>query len=171
MENVRIQNSFHPLDFAGIIFLIIGTVFTSLGIVFSVLMRKGLMPGKGMLLLPVLFLGLGIFILVLGILFLTVGVKRRARIKKLVRDGYYIVAKIRDVYPDEHVLINGRSPFVVECSYHDDASGKTHIFKSEHIMFYPIDAQDTNIRVFVDPSDMDHYYVDISVLTDSVVIH
>ena len=157
-----------PLFVVGLVFLLFG--ISALLIALPVLLHvKNADPDVRFL--PFIFLGLGIIFLIVGITCMTVLCRRRSRNEQLVKNGFYVTARVRDIYPNENVRINGRSPFVLECHYKDPTTGTVHVFKSENIMFYPIDAKDTDIRVYVDPQNPDRYYVDTSNLTDSVIIH
>ena len=156
-----------PLFVVGLVFLLFG--ISALLVALPVLLHvKNEDPDVRFL--PFIFLGLGIIFLIVGITCMTV-LCRRSRNEQLVKNGFYVTARVRDIYPNERVRINGRSPFVLECHYKDPTTGTVHVFKSENIMFYPIDAKDTDIRVYVDPQNPDRYYVDTSNLTDSVIIH
>ena len=157
-----------PLFVVGLVFLLFG--ISALLVALPVLLHvKNADPDIRFL--PFIFLGLGILFLIVGITCMTVLCRRRSRNEQLVKNGFYVTARVRDIYPNENVRINGRSPFVLECHYKDPTTGTVHVFKSENIMFYPIDAKDTDIRVYVDPQNPDRYYVDTSNLTDSVIIH
>ena len=157
-----------PLFVVGLVFLLFG--ISALLVALPVLLHvKNADPDVRFL--PFIFLGLGIIFLIVGITCMTVLCRRRSRNEQLVKNGFYVTARARDIYPNENVRINGRSPFVLECHYKDPTTGTVHVFKSENIMFYPIDAKDTDIRVYVDPQNPDRYYVDTSNLTDSVIIH
>ena len=157
-----------PLFVVGLVFLLFG--ISALLVALPVLLHvKNADPDVRFL--PFIFLGLGILFLIVGITCMTVLCRRRSRNEQLVKNGFYVTARVRDIYPNENVRINGRSPFVLECHYKDPTTGTVHVFKSENIMFYPIDAKDTDIRVYVDPQNPDRYYVDTSNLTDSVIIH
>ena len=157
-----------PLFVVGLVFLLFG--ISALLVALPVLLHvKNADPDVRFL--PFIFLGLGILFLIVGITCMTVLCRRRSRNEQLVKNGFYVTARVRDIYPNENVRINGRSPFVLECHYKDPTTGTVHVFKSENIMFYPIDAKDTDIRVYVDPQNPDRYYVDTSSLTDSVIIH
>ena len=173
MDHRKVRAARSALDIVGLIFAIIGGSFAAAGIIAAVAMKQDLHSYgyTDVDILPFIFLGMGLLFLVLGSAFLIHGIRKRARSARLVREGFYVTAVVRDIYPNETVRINGRSPFILECHYRDMTAGKTHIFKSDNVPFYPIDAIDTQIRVYVDPSNMDHYYVDISGLTDCVVIH
>ena len=157
-----------PLFVVGLVFLLFG--ISALLVALPVLLHvKNADPDVRFL--PFIFLGLGILFLIVGITCMTVLCRRRSRNEQLVKNGFYVTARVRDIYPNENIRINGRSPFVLECHYKDPTTGTVHVFKSENIMFYPIDAKDTDIRVYVDPQNPDRYYVDTSNLTDSVIIH
>ena len=157
-----------PLFVVGLVFLLFG--ISALLVALPVLLHvKNADPDIRFL--PFIFLGLGILFLIVGITCMTVLCRRRSRNEQLVKNGFYVTARVRDIYPNENIRINGRSPFVLECHYKDPTTGTVHVFKSENIMFYPIDAKDTDIRVYVDPQNPDRYYVDTSSLTDSVIIH
>jgi len=172
MEKKRRNNEPGPLFIVGLVFLLFGgSAVLVATLAFLHVEGYSQYADPDVRLLPFIFMGLGIVFLIVGILCFAIRHRRRSRNEQLVKNGFYVTARIRDIHPNENVRINGRSPFVLECHYKDPTTGKTHIFKSENLMFYPIDAKDTDIRVYIDPQNMDHYYVDTSSLTDDIIIH
>lgn len=73
---------------------------------------------------------------------------------------------VADIIYDTSFKVNGRSPFVIVCQYHDAVSNKLYEFKSEHIWYDPTEFVKSRegIDIYVDPNDLTRYYMDISFL-------
>ncbi len=172
MRYSKIQMQVRVFDIAGLVFTLVGLPFFIFGIFAALHLGDLARYATGdVRLLPIIFIILGTVFLILGIIFLRIGIKQRALKRKLIQNGFYITATIRNVYPKTNVSVNGKNPYVVECYYNDYSTGQTHIFTSGYIPFYPEGAKDTGIRVYVDPQNMDKYYVDIDSLLNNVVVH
>jgi hypothetical protein len=73
---------------------------------------------------------------------------------------------VTDVIYDSSFKVNGRSPFVIVCQYHDAVSNKLYEFKSEHIWYDPSEFLKSRegIDIYIDPNDLTRYYMDTSFL-------
>jgi hypothetical protein len=73
---------------------------------------------------------------------------------------------VTSVIHDSSFKVNGRSPYVILCQYHDAVSNKMFEFKSDHIWYDPAPLlKDRNeIDIYVDPNDLKRYYMDTSFL-------
>ena len=148
--------------------MIIGGVFTFMGVIFIVValplffaFRVTSFMDNGVSFVPYLFLLLGTGFLVAGITVLARCRREKAEDEKLIRNGYYVLADVTDVYQDTHVTVNGSSPYVVECRFIEPGTGEIFIFHSPYLWTYPEKIFETQLVVYVDPDNMDHYYVDI----------
>ncbi len=150
---------------------IISLIFTPLGLVF-VLLGIGLMYGTGELLFFAIFSGIGSIFLLLGILFLVLMLYKRSLIRKLVTQGHYVTATVTSVQPNYSIRVNGRSPYIAECSYTDPITGGIHLFQSRNIYFDPttilLDAQ---VPVYCREDSYQLYYVDVDSILPQVTRH
>lgn len=80
--------------------------------------------------------------------------------------GRKVSMPLGDVVHDTSFRVNGRSPYVIVCQFHDKARNEIHQYKSEHIWFNPVPFLEgkSEIDVYIDPNDLKRYYVDISFL-------
>ncbi|XKM13833.1 hypothetical protein RCS94_01330 [Orbaceae bacterium ac157xtp] len=92
--------------------------------------------------------------------------KKNAVKKDLLKNGRPVPAKVKSVYYNEALQVNGRSPFVIECHWVDPSNPSSlHIFKSHNIWFDPSDfIRSENITVYIDQNNPKRYYVDLSFL-------
>ena len=166
------------LMIVAIVFLAIGGSFLPVGILtFAV----SLTAGGGLIVLPIVFGSLGMLFLGLGIAFLSVEMKKRKMCKRLLQDGYYILAEVIEVdrncnvsYGNTSRVGGGRHPYIIRCGYTDE-NGTLHIFTSRNIRNYPgNDLIGRQVRVYVDRNDYNnfrYYYVDIDEVLGNVVEH
>ncbi len=154
----------------GAIFAPIGLGFTLLGIALWV-NRAGHRP-KDYQMLCAVFGGMGILFLILGILFLSMDLRRRARMRRALEGGYYVMAKITGVHPQRNVSINGRHPYVVECCYTDPATGIAHVYFSRYLNMDVTDMlKSDEVPVYIDRMDEENGYVDIDAVLPEIRIH
>ena len=147
----------------GIIYTILGSVFTALGL--------GL--GLGLREVPffLIFGGLGSIFLVLGIVFLILEGRKKRRFQKLVSAGRYLWAEVVDVDIDSSVRVNG-SPMRRIVVRYTDPYGTAHLFRSQPARFnFLPEYAGKKVRVYCDPQDLKHYYVDIDNLLQGVQYH
>lgn len=142
----------------GGIFTAVGLVFMAVGLFIAVLIREPL------LLLFTLF-GLPFFLLGIGFL------RRHAHEKQdeawLKENGSKIYADFVAVQFNTSVRVNGRCPLVIQCQAVNPADRKVYVFESKNLWFDPEPfLQDRpKIPVLVDRSDYHRYLV----LTDGIL--
>lgn len=118
---------------------------------------------------------LPIFLFAFGLVFEAVGVIGGAKqLKRLnaKRDlftygkGRKTLVPIADIIVDGSFKVNGRSPFVIVCQYHDAVSNQVFEFKSDYIWYNPAELlkDRKEMDVYVDPNDLTRYYMDTSFL-------
>lgn len=84
---------------------------------------------------PVLFCVLGGAAAAVGFSgWIALEVKRRHR-KRLLRDGYRVMAEIQSIAPNLKFSVNGRHPYRIRLQWQE--GNKTHIFLSENIWYNP----------------------------------
>lgn len=152
---------------------IAGIVFTCIGVVYLVvgICSHTFASNEISLIFLYAFGGLGILFFVLGVIFLTLEIRKRLRCNRLLQSGNYITAEISEINLNYNVRINGRHPYIVICRY-QDMSGTIHIFKSRNLSFHP----DTlflgqTVKIYTDSEDFKHYYMDIDEVLPKVILH
>lgn len=113
--------------------------------------------GSGML----LFMGTVFFLV--GFIPLTCSFTGKARKKKLLSSGHFLDATVEQITLNTSYRVNGQSPYVLYCTYHDDYKDITYRFKSENLWTNPESLFPTGsiVRVYVNPTDYSKYYVDV----------
>lgn len=113
---------------------------------------------------------LGAVFTFIGILFLIVPGKRHKKRQNLLRNGRVIFADVTGVNINYGIRINGQSPYFIECSYRDEYSGTTYLFKSDNLWFDPTPmVMGTQLQIYVNQKDLSKYYVDTRGLEKKVV--
>lgn len=165
----------NPLFLIGIIFTIMGAIFTiiGVGIFASFYSNGGTMTvngrpvyyeagqvGSGMLAFLGIFGGIGILFVILGVIFLIITNNRNKKVKALLDNGQYVTARVIDIVYNYSVRINGVHPYNIICQYDDNFGGAPHVFKSDNILHHPGDILDYSVKVYVNRDNWDLYYVD-----------
>lgn len=115
----------------------------------------------------IIFICVGAIFTIIGFIpFIFILIKKR-KSQYLIKNGKKIEATIDNVSFKMNYAVNGRNPFILECSYVDQKTGKVYFFQSDSI-WYPIEIilERHNIKtvpVYVDDSNFKKYYVDITV--------
>lgn len=144
---------------------IVGLVFAPIGIVF---LPIGLLAGHAdsfrvsgdLKVFRYTFIAVGVLFLFLGLGFLSRDLLRRHRLRQAYAGGHYIDARIVSITVIPHVRVNGRNPFVIECS-HTDAYGEEHRYKSRYLYSKPReDLIGRTIPVYVDRMNESIGFVD-----------
>ncbi len=165
--------SLSALDIIGLIFAPIGAIFIFIGVIVSAYAKAHPenVTGDPGIFLPV-FGGIGLLFFVLGLVFLIVTFHKRMLQAQLLQEGYCITAQITSCNPNYNVRVNGRCPYVAECSYMDPATGVVHLFRSRNVYFDPtMIVNGMDVPVYVRPDDFRHYYVDLDAVLPQVVKH
>ena len=134
----------------GIVFTILGLSIAALATTLVLMLRE---PLLGLVAVP------GIIFFVLGLAFLAAVSRRRRDRAWLAENGRTIQADIVGVQYDTRVRVNGRCPLVLQCQAVNPADGKVYVFESDSLWFDPtpfLDGQ-TTMPVLVDPDDYHRY--------------
>ena len=128
------------LKWTGIIFTILGGIFTALGVCLAVF--TGVLP-------LAMFAGFGLVFLLLGI-------------GMLLEEGQRIDAGIIAVDWDTRFRVNGRCPLVIRCQAVNPADGCVYVFQSEAFWFDPSPFLEglSTLPVYVDGDNYRRYAVD-----------
>ena len=90
--------------------------------------------------------------------------ERAETIMRLQSEGIHITTNIVDVIEDDHIRMNGRSPFRIYSIWTDPKTGVDHKFVSARIWsnpLYRLGSQKT-VTVIIDPDDPNIYFMDLS---------
>ena len=161
---IRTSASTSVFLLCGGIFTFVGTIFLIASIMIASNMDYVVAHGQGdVQFLPAIFAFTGGVAAIIGIILLTVCVKKSRMKRKLIQQGEYVLAEITGIPFDYSVRVNGWPTFRIECSYQDPRSGRVYVFRSEALLIDPTYyIAQPSVRVFVDrDSDYRHYYVDI----------
>lgn len=109
---------------------------------------------------------IGVIFFAVGLLVLYPSIKSKS-LEKLKDTGKRIDAKIDDVSLNTSYSVNGRHPYIIDCSYFNEIEDKVYSFTSQNIWtnIQPIiDAKSiTTIPVYIDENDPSKYFVDTSI--------
>lgn len=156
----------------GIVFSVIGAAFLPIGIFVG---GPLMMVDKEFVIFTIIFSGMGLIFLGLGITFLIWEMRKYKMQKRLLEGGYYIYAEVLDVSRNLNIQYgNHGHPYIVRCG-HTDENGTLHIFKSRNITRYiGNDLIGQQVRVYLDRNDYNNYknyYMDIDEILPYVVEH
>ena len=142
------------LSFCGILFGVIGALFTAVGVGIVYAAR---MPAF------LLFCVLGLLFFCLGVGMLLWRARRQKQQAALLENGQRIWADIVEVGPDLRVQFNGRCPFIILCEAKNPADGEVYTFTSEGLWFDPSSCLEgrRQLPVYVDPDNWKHHAVDL----------
>ena len=145
---------------------IVGLVFAPIGIIF---LPIGLSAGNsGPLrvtgdpaLFRYTFTGVGMLFLLLGSGFLFMDLRRRHRMRRAYLGGNCVDARIISVREIPNVRVNGRNPFIIECSY-TDTYGEEHRYQSRYLYSLPReDLAGRTVPVYIDRMNESTGFVDV----------
>lgn len=106
---------------------------------------------------------------ILGISFLAIGTipliamnKRQKVRKELMSSGLLLHAVVNETRHNTTYRVNGKSPYVIYCSYYDEYKDVTYHFKSDNLWTNPqsVFPAGSTINVYVDRNDYSRYAVD-----------
>lgn len=156
------------LKLIGLIYVILGGIFIAVGICAGIAVHN---VDGSVWIFTATFSGIGSVFFILGIIFLILNGRGKKQARRLMDAGNYIYAEVAHVEANYRVHVNGRHPYKVVCRYTDEY-GTVHLFRSKDLFFDPEGImKDTLVRVYVEPGNMKHYYVDIDRILPTVVQH
>ncbi len=166
MNNKKIKNGMNARLLVGIIFALIGAAFFAAGLILLFTVTN-----ETKMLFFLIFGGIGLVFLILGIFFLCLEGKKRNAQQKLLENGYYVEADFFDIDWDTTVNVNGRHPYFARFRYQDEY-GNVHIFKSRNMFINPDTLMaDRKVKVYVNGTDYKYYYVDIDEILPNIYEH
>lgn len=105
----KIKTGISAIMIIGWIFAGLGSVFLIMGILF--LTQSG--KEEAFKMLGLIFGGTGLFFFLIGVIFLILHYNNKSSLKKIVDNGYYIMAEISNIDMNYNVNVNGRCPYVI----------------------------------------------------------
>ncbi|MEQ7128677.1 DUF3592 domain-containing protein [Actinopolymorpha sp. B11F2] len=112
---------------------------------------------------PLITGGLGIVFTPIGVTLFVKGRRILAQRAWLRRNGREIWAEIAHIGLEFNIRVNGRHPYVVHATWHDDQSGRTYTATSDYVRRDPgpgLRGQ-THVRVLYDPADPDRNLLEL----------
>ena len=120
--------------------------------------------------LTALLCGLGGLFALVGLILVIRQTLRRSRDARLKETGQRVYADYVQTKYLYLLRINGRSPYVIECSWTDRETQKTYRFQSEYLFDDPKPALERKgvrtIPVYIDPARPERYAMDLSGILD-----
>lgn len=110
--------------------------------------------------LEIVFISVGGLLVIVGVIFSTVYIKGKSRIKRLKSEGEVLNGSITNIYPNDNIIVNGRHPFKLECQVIEPFSGETYLYSSGNINQDVTHLMGETVTVYVDKNDKSNYYVD-----------
>ena len=128
---------------------------------------------KGLDTVMLIFPGIGLIFIIIGVAGLTSCIKKD-QIKKRLRDtGEIIYATYIESNYNRNYSVNGRHPYYITCEWENPMDNKKYLFKSENIWTNPEriirDRSITTFPVYINMSNMKEYLVDVSIITNEIV--
>lgn len=113
-----------------------------------------------------IFIGMGVVFTIIGLAPTILKIFKNRKKKNLMRNGKKIEATIDNISFKMNYSVNGRHPYILECSYVDLETGAVYFFKSDSV-WYSIETllehnNITTVPVYVDTKNLKKYYVDIT---------
>lgn len=166
MTREKVKLGFSGWMITGIVLTILGGIYTAIGGSCTAALWN-----QEERLIGVVFLGIGLLFLIAGVSCLSVWIRRKHRIQKMLDAGRYVWAEVIDIVPNFGVQVNGRCVYNVMARY-TDMYGTKHLFKSpnQRIIRDP-DLFGRKVKVYIEDETYGFYYVDVSGLMDNVIEH
>lgn len=170
----RFKPQFSVFGILGAIFAPLGLLFFLIGVIAAYLLRthpeQFAVDGSAAV-FKWTFGGIGLLFLVPGLLFLGYALAKVRTQKRVVEAGHSVLADFAGVTQEMNVAINGVHPYVAQLHYKDEY-GVLHIYRSRRLLFDPTaELTGRQVRVYVDPNDLDRYYADIDSALPQTQIH
>ena len=144
----------------GSIFAVVGGIFALVGWFVPQIPNVRISGDGGAPFFRAVFCGMGGLFLVLGLCFVLVDVRRRARLRRAYDMGNYVEAKILGMKELKNIDVNSRHPNVIECAW-TDAAGVEHIYRSRALFREAWPLKSDTVPVYVDRDDAGIGFVDI----------
>lgn len=83
---------------------------------------------------------------------------------RLKTSGKRVIAEVISGEPVNYISVNRKHPYVVDCSYQDEVTGLTYLYRSNHIWEEPSTLIGKQVSVYIDRNNPKRYYVDMEEL-------
>ena len=154
----------------GCIFAVIGAIFVPIGWFVPQIPNVRISGNGGVEFFRAMFCGMVGLFLVLGLCFLLVDVRRRARLRRAYDMGNYVEAKILGMKELKHIDVNNRHPNVIECAW-TGTDGVEHIYRSRALFREAWPLKSDTVPVYIDRDDERIGFVDIDAVLEEIKIH
>jgi hypothetical protein len=117
--------------------------------------------------------------ILIGAIFASVGliaiVPKLKKMKKqsdAVNHGKRVVATVDEVVYKRNYKVNGRSPYLIYCTYEDENTGIKYKYKSNYLWTDPSEVYyiGSNIFVYINEKDYSEFYVDVDAMLNQRVV-
>lgn len=151
--------------------LLAGIIFIGVGIVF--LPIGILVTAQNIegnpIVFKAVFCGMGALLLIVGVICLSLEISNRVRYNRMINSNQFIMAEITEITMNYALRVNGQHPYIVIGRYRD-MYGNIHIFRSRNLNFDPTPLlTDQMVRVYVEGENFKHYYMDIDSVLPEVM--
>ena len=168
---MRRKLSWSASGIVGFIFAPMGLLFVILGLV---LRHSGAVswkhPEDPVIFLSV-FCGIGGLLLILGLVFLLVDIRRRYLLRRAYEGGNCVDAEILGIRTISNVNTANGHPRVVECAY-TDSSGVVHIYRSRYLYTDVTKLlKSKTVPVYIDRYNENIGFVDVDAVLPEIRIH
>jgi len=172
MDSAKIKTGISAAGILALVFTLLGGIFCAIAAGFALNLPAVQARATGnAALFPIVFGAVGGPFLAVGLGFGCFVLHRRAVVRRVVQQGHSVMARAVGIRPDLNIRVNGRCPNVLECHWQDPSTGVLHVFQSRCLFFCPSELLDRPVRVYVDPGNMNRYYVDVDALLPDVRLH
>jgi hypothetical protein len=108
-----------------------------------------------------IFLNIGGFFLLLGIVFIVIPFVKSHSKKQLKAHGERLEGRIINIVINPNVMINGSNPYRADCEVTDPSSGEIYLYRTDNITEDISDFEGMTVNVYVDMKNKKRYFVDI----------
>ena len=146
----------------GIVFLCVGIAFSLVGII--ALISNMLIPASSdvSLILFITFISVGLPFLITGAIFKAYVIKIDKKNTQLVSDGRRITGTVIDYKTNWVVTLNRRHPVKLICEYNDFMSDAPKQYINGNYWNNPETTLNKSVSIYIDRSNENNYYIDIS---------
>lgn len=128
---------------------------------------------KSLDLLFLIFPGIGMIFLIIGVTGILVKINKRKLGQRLKENGKLIYANYNETVLNTSYRVNGKCPYNIICEWNNPLDGQKYIFKSKNIWINPEKIiEEKNIKqfpVYIDNNNKKKYTIDIDILTENIV--
>lgn len=113
-----------------------------------------------------IFSGLGLIFVVIGISGIVKGILKKKKEKELKQTGMIIEAEYVTTLVNRNFEVNGENPYNIICKFYNYNTNQFEEIKSDNLWFNPEPAimqnNITKFKVYVNPNNLSEYFIDTS---------